>query len=693
MIAFLPAAALLISAAQAAARHVVRVDPAASEIPATILRLYVTFDAPARGRVRQSDVRLLDADGRPIAGAFMDFGQELWSPDGRRLTILFDPGRVKRDVEGEGESAAPLSAGQHYTIVIGAYRQDITVGPPERRPLDPQAWAVSAPVAGSRAPAAVTFDRVMDAGLLADQLGVVDAGGAPVAGRAMVAAGDRVWQFQPARPWPTGAYWIVVGTALEDVSGNRISEALDHSVDAPGAGPTGAVLPFTVAATPSALTSAPPPAACAPHIFRFDDDCRGIATLAERHGLDRLRHIPLAGDAAWLTIGGEIRVRLENFDPNVGIAPNDRGYFSQAVRGILNADLRTRSGWRLFAQLAAGGEAGRLPAERPFDRSGPDVQQLFAEVPIGHAITLRLGRQELDLGGSRLVGARDQANLRLAFDMARAEARLGPLTATAFWGRPVVNQPGSFDDTAPAREAFYGITLRGRPLIAGMPATIDLLLLGRDRAKAIYYDAAGADRRRTASMRAAGAIGQADYQLNASYQFGRVGSADVSAYGLLLSGGYTVRSWPWKPRLGLDLGLASGDRRRGDGQLNSFDPLYPNLGYFSDAPVDYPTNWQGIEPGLTLNPAPTLSVRFGSVIRFVNSRADGLYAPSGQGFLPPDRNGGGFADTASFVHATWRASRYLQIDAGLVHGGVGALVRARGGHDFDFGLLQASFRF
>jgi hypothetical protein len=42
-------------------------------------------------------VHLLDATGRPINLAFLEIEQELWDPEGRRLTLLFDPGRVKRD--------------------------------------------------------------------------------------------------------------------------------------------------------------------------------------------------------------------------------------------------------------------------------------------------------------------------------------------------------------------------------------------------------------------------------------------------------------------------------------------------------------------------------------------------------------------------------------------------------------------
>ena len=686
MLSALAAPALVASEAAVDLPKVVRVDPGGATLPANALRLYIWFDRPARLRVEQADVRLLDADGVVLPGAFMDFGQELWSPDGRRLTILFDPGRVKRDVEGAGDSAAPLVAGRTYQIAVGDFRWRFIVTPAIRQPLDPSVWTVAAPVAATRTPLAIQFDRTMDAALLVSRLAVIGPQGAVVRGRATLAESGGAWRFVPDAPWRSGAYRISVDAALEDVAGNRVGEALDHEVGAAPDDSPAALLPFDVAA-PRADT------ACQPHVFRFDDDCRSLAgrTLA---GIDRLRYIPLAANGSvWLTVGGEARARVESFAPNVGIAPNDRNYLSRGLRAYLNLDLRTAGGWRIFGEVSAAGEVGRRPAERPFDRSDPDLQQVFAEIPLGSATTLRVGRQELDLGGSRLVGARDQANLRLAFDMARIETRLKGVTLTGFWGRPVVNRPGSFDDTAQAAEAFYGVTARIQPKIASHPLTIDLLLLGRDRAKGVYYDAVGADRRRTISLRVAGTSDAIDYGFSGSYQFGSVGPNRVSAYGALISGGYTLRSVAWRPRLGLDLGVASGDRRRGDGRLNSFDPLYPNLGYFSDAPVDYPTNWQGVEPSLTLTPGRTVSIRLGSVIRFVNSRADGLYAPGGFGFLRPGASGADFADTTSFAHLTWRPVPHVQFDAGYVHGGAGRLIRDAGGHSFDFGLLQAAYRF
>ena len=245
--AFIAAMAL---ASTSATPQVVSISPAARSIPANTLRLYVTFDHPARGMVATRDLRLLDEAGRNIEGAFMDFGQDLWSPDGRRLTVLFDPGRVKRGVEGDGDSAAPLQVGHSFTVEVSGERFHYLVSPAVRTAINTQTWRLALPKAGSRETLTVTFDREMDAALLRDQLQVIDAQGRTQSGQATASADGRVWSWRPTRGWRTGAYRLVAGSGLEDVSGNRVGEALDHEVDSPDACSESSTVRFTVARHP-----------------------------------------------------------------------------------------------------------------------------------------------------------------------------------------------------------------------------------------------------------------------------------------------------------------------------------------------------------------------------------------------------------------------------------------------------------
>ncbi len=57
-------------------------------------------------------IHLLDADGKPIERAFLELGEELWDPDGKRFTLFIDPGRIKRGLKPRKGRRPRAGAGQ-----------------------------------------------------------------------------------------------------------------------------------------------------------------------------------------------------------------------------------------------------------------------------------------------------------------------------------------------------------------------------------------------------------------------------------------------------------------------------------------------------------------------------------------------------------------------------------------------------
>jgi hypothetical protein len=149
------------SPSEAIERLKISFEPEAETIPANTLRMYFMFDRPARGLVHQSEVKLVGPDGSEIKNAFMDFGQELWSPEGKRLTVFFDPGKIKRDVEAEGDAVSPLKEGKSYQIKLADYAHSFQVSPPVRERLNPKIWKVIEP-SSSSSQLEIKFDRVID---------------------------------------------------------------------------------------------------------------------------------------------------------------------------------------------------------------------------------------------------------------------------------------------------------------------------------------------------------------------------------------------------------------------------------------------------------------------------------------------------------------------------------------------------
>ena len=226
--------------AKQATTRVVAVHPSAERLPSNLLRWYVELSASMEPGNALEHIRLLDESGREVAGAFLAVDQELWDPDRRRLTLLHDPGRVKRGVRANVESGAALVAGRRYRFVIDSKWHDGAGAPltsgfehafevvdADRESPDPSRWRIAPPTAGTRADLRVQFAEPLDHALASHMLSVHRAGGATVAGSATLAAGDSAWSFTPLSPWTPGDYILRVNSALEDVAGNSVARVFD----------------------------------------------------------------------------------------------------------------------------------------------------------------------------------------------------------------------------------------------------------------------------------------------------------------------------------------------------------------------------------------------------------------------------------------------------------------------------------
>jgi len=225
---------------------VTAVYPSANRLPENTLRFYLHFSGPvARGDVYRH-LRLVRDDGVVVDSPFLQLPEELWSPDGNRLTVFFHPGRVKRGLVPRAEEGPILEEGRTYTLSISGNWQDtegrpllsgfhktFTVEPPDDHPVDPADWSLVPPRAGTDAPLVVRLPRPLDHALLGRLVSVTDAAGKPVPGQLTVGGGERVLTFAPHEAWLRGEYRLVVDTRLEDVCGNRVGEPFEVDVLGP----------------------------------------------------------------------------------------------------------------------------------------------------------------------------------------------------------------------------------------------------------------------------------------------------------------------------------------------------------------------------------------------------------------------------------------------------------------------------
>jgi hypothetical protein len=240
---------------------VTRVFPSGDVVPENLLRMYVEFSAPMGRKSGVEYISLLDHQGKEIPGAVLPLDYEFWSPDHKRFTVFFDPGRVKKGILPNLQMGRPLEVGRSVTLVIKRewldenglpleeeFKRVLRVGPTDLDPLDTSAWRIQPPPAGSLEAVVVTFPEPLDHGLLMRALGVTR-DGKEVEGAIAVDQNETRWTFTPTAPWRAGVFQLLALDTLEDVAGNQIGRAFEvdnfDTVDK-GPNPETITIPFRV---------------------------------------------------------------------------------------------------------------------------------------------------------------------------------------------------------------------------------------------------------------------------------------------------------------------------------------------------------------------------------------------------------------------------------------------------------------
>jgi hypothetical protein len=220
------------------------IDPGVDEVPANLLRFSVQFSAEMDEGSAAGHIRLLDESGTELPGALMDMPPELWDRARRRLTLLLEPGRIKRGLQPNLQAGPPLREGGYVTLVVDSgirdangspllaeQRRTFRVGAPIRSRVDPTKWSVQWPGENSNQ-LVVRFDRPLDRALVGRHLQVIDPKGHPVPGDAALDRGAQLWTFT-ARD-NVDDWRLRVDARLEDLAGNSVRRVFDRDLQRPG---------------------------------------------------------------------------------------------------------------------------------------------------------------------------------------------------------------------------------------------------------------------------------------------------------------------------------------------------------------------------------------------------------------------------------------------------------------------------
>lgn len=163
---------------------------------------------------------------------------------------------------------------------------------------------------------------------------------------------------------------------------------------------------------------------------------------------------------------------------------------------------------------------------------------------------------------------------------------------------------------------------------------IDLYYLGYQRENGFFDDGTGKETRHSIGTRLWGKHGGWRYDGEAVYQFGTVDGQDIRAWTASINTGFRFSSIWLHPEIGVKTEAISGDRRKNDGKLETFNPLFPRGAYFGLASVIGPANLLDVHPSLNLELGKNVEWVIDYDLFWRYSTEDGIYGPNAAMIYP-----------------------------------------------------------
>lgn len=410
-------------------------------------------------------------------------------------------------------------------------------------------------------------------------------------------------------------------------------------------------------------------------LLRYDENYEFLKD-SNRNFYERLKFIPLNQKKdIYMSIGGEARYEYVDFNNE------DWGRFNVGHNNFLlqrydlHADIHLGKTFRIFAQLRSALEDGRTNGARGIDEDQLNVQNLFLDVNVWQQkdkkITIRVGRQELDYGSGRLISVREGPNARLYFTGGKLMYTSSRLSIDAFAMMADTVYTGVFDNKMSKQLNLWGAYSK---IIFPKAGNLDLYYLGFRRDASVFEEGIAPERRHTIGSRLWKYGGGFIYNLEAAYQFGTFGSGNINAWTGSIDIGYMFENMKFKPTINLRNDYISGDKNQGNGNLQTFNPLYPKGGYFGFSPQVGPVNLIDIHPYATFDLLSNLKMQVDVVLNWRYSTQDGVYRPSGILNLRGSDSDEKYIGTAYLANFTYGINKYISVVSGIQYFKTGAFI-------------------
>ncbi len=225
--------------------YIKNVYPTSSQLTMNQLKFYIEFSAAMKQGNAFEHIHLYKLpEGKLETEAFLETTEELWNPEKTRVTIFFDPGRIKRGVQPNLQLGLPLVEGNTYKLVIDkewldvndvkltkGFEKTFEVISVDRESPNSKDWKIDFPKTRYRSPVKIDFNETMDFGLLHSAIVIVDETNKYVEGKIKLSESESKWMFTPKKKWIKGNYKIIINAWLEDVSGNNLNRKFDVNLN------------------------------------------------------------------------------------------------------------------------------------------------------------------------------------------------------------------------------------------------------------------------------------------------------------------------------------------------------------------------------------------------------------------------------------------------------------------------------
>ena len=222
--------------------EIISVYPTADTIPENTLKLYFVFSQPMQEGQAMHNISFVKND-KDTVSVFLDLEQELWNKERTTLTLWFDPGRIKRDLQPNINLGMPLQEDNNYKLIVDKswrderglgmrsnYEKIFYVGKRDNESPHLNTWIIDQPKAFSKDTLIVHLHESLDYLLLKNAIYITDTKSIPIVGSFEPAANETKLRFIPAEPWKPADYMIHVEARLEDLAGNNLNRLFDKDL-------------------------------------------------------------------------------------------------------------------------------------------------------------------------------------------------------------------------------------------------------------------------------------------------------------------------------------------------------------------------------------------------------------------------------------------------------------------------------